>query len=98
MVRVCTSIESSSSREMERIGSSISNCVSVSMGAGSLPRRPARAAVPRPDVLGQRRDYEPVRLRDDRLEVYGPASVPAQPHPTGKRNLTNWNLYGGFYL
>jgi len=36
--------------------------------------------------------------QNDRLLVFGPESVPANPEPAPPRPLTNWNIYGGFYL
>lgn len=40
---------------------------------------------------------EVLLLRGDTLEVYAPETRPAKPVPTPTRDLTNWNLYGGFY-
>jgi hypothetical protein len=36
-------------------------------------------------------------VADGRLRVYGPDPRPAKPVSTQAQNLTNWNLYGGFW-
>ncbi len=49
------------------------------------------------DVNGDGVDELLVR-RENTVEIYGPDRLPARPFAQSPRTLTNWNVYGGFYL
>ncbi len=49
------------------------------------------------DVNGDGVDELLVR-RGDTVEIYGPDRLPPKPFAQTPRTLTNWNVYGGFYL
>ncbi len=59
---------------------------------------PGRLVRPMADDVNDDGVDEVLLREGNTLNVYGPETRPASPVPVPKRNLTNWNHYGGFYL